>query len=64
MIRHALSIVFGSCFLFFMLEEIAFFVLGAMVVPYFLIRVLPNPFMVSVVCSVIMLMIVHSYRFM
>jgi hypothetical protein len=63
-IRHILSVTFGTLFLLFMLEEIAFFFLFGVVAPYFLMVRLPRPFLTSMLCSLALLLAVHSYRFM
>lgn len=47
-----------------MIEEWAFFVFAGIVIPYFLIVSLPHPFLVSAISAAILLIVVHSHRFM
>jgi choline-glycine betaine transporter len=60
--RNAFSIVVGFGLLFFMIEEWAFFILAGILLPYLLCRA-GRPFLVSAICSFILLLIVHGYRF-
>lgn len=64
MARNLLSIIIGFSFLYFIIEEWSFFILGSVVLPYWLMLATSRPFRVSVVCSFFLLLIVHSYRFM
>lgn len=62
--RNLLSISVGVMLLLFIIEEWAVFVLLGIIAPYFLMIALPHPFIVSILCSSLLLVIVHSHRFM
>lgn len=47
-----------------MIEEWGFFILAGIIIPYFLITSLPKPFYVSAISATLLLVVVHSHRFM
>ena len=62
--RHLLNYLVGILFLLFMLEEVGYFVLAGMVVPYLFMTLLPHAFVTSIIFSIAYVLLVHSYRSM
>lgn len=47
-----------------MIEEWAIFILGATILPYPLMKVVKQPFLLSAAWSFVVLLVVHGHRFM
>lgn len=63
--RMVYSLVVGLVELIFLLEFEAVYVLAAVILNFVFIKLVKrDPFIVSIVCSVVTLIIVHLHRFM
>lgn len=61
--RNAISVVVGFGLMHFMIGQWAFFILASIVLPYLSFQATSRPFLVSALCSFLLLLVVHTYRF-